>query len=116
MDKIKYNIDQKVFVISSEPYHDTCDICKGKGKIKLKNRTYICPECNGSGKMYIENKKWYIFEGIIKNISINESNSISYTVCSKSTGLYYGSIDEDNIFINKKLALANCKKRKRLKK
>ena len=34
MDKIKYNRGQKVFVISSKPYYDTCDICKGEGEIK----------------------------------------------------------------------------------
>lgn len=112
MDKIKYNRGQKVFVVSSESYYDTCDICKGKGEIKLKGRPYTCPECNGSGDMYIENKSWRIFEGTIKTIHVNEAGSVSYTVCSKSNGDYIYSIDESDIFINKKSALAECRKRK----
>lgn len=112
MDKIKYSRGQEVFVISSKPYYDTCDICKGKGEIKLKGRLYTCPECDGSGHMYIENKRWRIYEGTIKAISINEGGVIFYTVCEKLTGDYYGSIDESNIFIDKKSALAECRKRK----
>ena len=112
MDKIKYSRGQKVFVISSKSYYDTCDICNGRGEIKLKGRPYTCPECDGDGIMYIENKRWRIFEGIIKTIYINESGSISYTVCSKSNGSYIDSIDEDDIFIDKKSALAECRKRK----
>ena len=112
MDKIKYSRGQEVFVISSKPYYDTCDICKGKGEIKLKDRQYTCPECDGSGNMYIENKKWRIFEGTIRTIYINECGSVSYTVCSELNNSYYGSIDESDIFINKKSALAACRKRK----
>ena len=112
MDKIKYSRGQKVFARSSKPYYGTCDICKGKREIKLKGRLYTCPKCDGSGKMYIVNKRWRIFEGTIKAIYINESGSVSYTVCEKSTGCYYSSIDESDIFINKKSALAACRKRK----
>jgi len=112
MDKIKYSRGQKVFVISSEPYYGTCDICKGKRKIELKGRLYTCPECDGSGKMYIDNRKWRIFEGTIKTIYVNEAGAILYTVCSKSNGNYIDSIDEDDIFIDKKSALAVCRKRK----
>ena len=112
MDKIKYSRGQKVFVLSSTPYYDTCDICKGKGEIKLKGRRYTCPECDGSRHMYIENKRWRIFEGTIKTIYVNESGAISYTVCEKSTGDYYNSVDESDIFIDKKSALAERRKRK----
>lgn len=112
MDKIKYSRGQEVFVISSKPYYDTCDICKGRREIKLKGRRYICPECDGSGRMYIENKRWRIFEATVKAISINEAGSISYTVCSKATLDYHYSIDESDIFIDRKSALAECRKRK----
>lgn len=112
MDKIKYSRGQKVFVRSSKPYYDTCDICKGKRTIRLKGRLYTCPECDGSGRMYIENKRWRIFEATIKAISINESGAIFYTVCEKSTDYYHSSIDESDIFIDRKSALAKCRKRK----
>lgn len=112
MDKIKYSRGQKVFVISSKPYRDTCDICKGVGEIKLKGRFYTCPECDGNGKTYIYNRKWRIFEGTIKTIYINEAGAISYTVCSKLNGDYIDSIDECDIFIDKKSALVACRKRK----
>lgn len=71
----KFNVNQKVFCIDKERriIKKPCNICNGRGTIKLKGKNYKCPECHGNG--YGEYQNMYVVHAAtISKIKISISD------------------------------------------
>ncbi|MDD3361525.1 MAG: hypothetical protein PHW34_07630 [Hespellia sp.] len=116
----KYDVDQKVFVISHRKVHKdttkTCDVCLGEGNIKYRGYTMPCPKCCGKGRVVLEKKD-------IKIYSVDENphtiTSVRFSVSRQGQVLRYRidgnkfdnkNVEEERLFSTYDEALKKCDK------
>ena len=122
----RFNIGDKVVGISycTKEYIQTCSICEGVGKIKVKDKEFTCPDCYGEGgRKEYKPQQWYIItdEGILshydKIIKIDveitkKETKTQYMLGARYSGSYGGTLwDENDLFKTIEEAELECKKR-----
>lgn len=122
--KTKYNLGDNVIAIvnSNKVVTKECHVCKGKGEVEIPNYGLTdCPECYGSGTIsktemtgwHIPNDEYYHFK--IKKIYT--TNYLKQTVLNKDKVQYMSHpnggtlFKEDNLFLSREEAQAECDKR-----
>ena len=117
--KTKFSIGDKVYFIGYETKQvkNTCNVCKGSGKIEIENETFNCPKCHGRKyTIETEKQKWRIVESVYKiglvrpTIRVDGKDKTEYMMIE--TGIGSGSIYyEDDLFKSIKEAQKECDKR-----
>lgn len=107
----KYNIGDSVCRIKNRSNASKeCPICKGTRKINIQGNIYDCPECNRQ-VWDIENFHEYTkIIGIIADI-VEEDISIKYLLDYDDWDFENEYFGEDNLFLTKEEALAECNNR-----
>lgn len=80
--KTKFNVGDKVWTINQGEVQEKCPICNGKERVKIKNKSYMCPECNGDGYVKKLHPEWKVFyyKREIWRLIINRSKEEIYSV------------------------------------
>ena len=83
-----------------------CPKCKGKGKTKIGEASFLCSYCNGTGKV---NKKdvWYVKEEPVKiiRVEICVTKHSEMVKCYVDEDTWY---DEQSLFLTKNAADYEC--------
>ena len=108
----KYTDNQELYFLDEHKVSCQCKYCNGSGKVKIKGKTFSCPNCYGKGEVD-EAKQWQVLGPKYPDrIVIEKEEGIPAKICyifkMEDIPNY---IDEQDCFATRKEALEECRKR-----